>query len=371
MYAGAAREAVFSVPAVIRRVQTDFVALALRAPAVNQPRSVPDDDERWLYQRVNRVKLAPQGICVLDSGGQVLTWVQMFDDDRSVLQFLDHGVKRFRATAGAKRPVATERYMRFPSDRHKDFRDTTRPPAVIAGAHRNGKACPAQVGKAPVPAGSVRARLVGRALDAQGKPLADTVKQEHYVEDQLAITPEIQRSLAKALGHAGTDPVRLPDELTTLCATHAHLGHIDVQPCLCLIKGKAENKGAWKRHEFRARKVKAGAATTLWRVEGESEVVSEVAINGKGVHNVTLAWEGFIEMKGTRMARLLLSARGREKLVYANGDHPRDRAKRPEVAFLPAGRSIDMDCGVRYGIVGEPPAAVTDNASGLPARLRQ
>lgn len=77
--------------------------------------------------------------------------------------------------------------------------------------------------------------------------------------------------------------------MSKLWATHAHPGHIDVQPCLCMIKNKAENKGEWKRHEFWARQVQVKRETMLWRIEGQSEVVSEVAINGNGVHDVKLA----------------------------------------------------------------------------------
>ena len=104
MYAGAAREAVFAVPAVIRKINSAFIPLALRAPLVNGPDAVRDEAEKWLYQRLNRAKLAPQGIAVLNSAGQVLSWVQMFDDDQSVLDFLDHGRKRFGENADARQP---------------------------------------------------------------------------------------------------------------------------------------------------------------------------------------------------------------------------------------------------------------------------
>lgn len=350
MYAGAAREAVFSVPAVIRRIQVDFVPLAMRAPEVNRPDSVPDEDERWLYQRINRAKLAPQGICVLDSAGQVLAWVQTFDDDPSVFKFLDHGLKRFRENADAKRHVATERYMKFPNEKHKDFQDE---------GHAQGRNCAGKAGKGKVPPGSIVARLVGRALDDKGKPVADIVRQEHYVEDQFSVSPPMQEALLNALAStdAGKPAVRLPDEFGKLCAIHAHLGHIDVQPLLDMRgAGSVENKGEWKRCEFWARKLEAGEENSLWRVDGQSEVVSEVAITGNGVHHVKLAWEGFIAMKGDRMTRLLLAARGNEKLQYANDDHPLLREKRDEVAFLFGGRPIDLECGVRYGIIGEPVA---------------
>jgi hypothetical protein len=356
VYAGAAREAVFSVPAVIRRVNADFIPLALRAPLVNNPAAVRDRDERWLYERIGRAKLAPQGICVLNSAGQVLAWVQMFDDDQSVLDFLDHGLKRFREQADPMRLVPTERYLKFPSARHEDSRDRTALPVLIADGHARGKRCPAEDGKSKVPPGSMVARLVGRALDARGQPVPDIVKQEHYVEDQFAIPPGMQKALADALAGTGTKRVRLPEEFSKLCAAHAHLGHIDVKPCLCMIKGKAENQGEWKRCTFWARKLAGGKGTTRWQVEGESEVVSAVAINGDGVHDVKLAWEGLLEVTGQRLTRLVLLARGQEKLEFARDNHPLLRRKQAEVANLPAGRPINLACGVRYGILGEPAA---------------
>src|SRR5262249_39347335 len=163
------------------------------------------------------------------------------------------------------------------------------------------KTCWGKDGKGKIPPGSIVARLVGRALDAQGKPVADTVKQEHYVEDQFGVAPAMQAALLKALANAGTERVRLPEDFATLCASHAHLGHIDVQPCVCMIKGQAENKGEWKQCAFSAERAAKGES--LWRIEGQSEVVSEVGINGKGVHNVKLTWEGFVEVKDNRLTR--------------------------------------------------------------------
>src|SRR5262249_1778703 len=131
------------------------------------------------------------------------------------------------------------------------------------------------------------------------------------------------------------------------------LGHIDVQPCLCMIPNRAENKGEWKECEFWAHPAGDGKHGTLWRIEGRSEVVSELSINGTGVHNVTLTWDGFIEMKGKEMKLLLLSGRGEEKLQFANNDNrPLRKGKLDEVAILPAGRPIDRAGGVRYGIIG-------------------
>ena len=119
MFAGAAREAVFSRARVIRRVNAEFVPVALKAALVNNP---PNDPEGRLYQEISRSKPAPQGICVVNSAGKVLDWALMFDDDESVLAFLDHALKRFRDHPDAKRPVAAERYMKFPSMKLPDVR---------------------------------------------------------------------------------------------------------------------------------------------------------------------------------------------------------------------------------------------------------
>src|SRR5262249_17545911 len=123
--------------------------------------------------------------------------------------------------------------------------------------------------------------------------------------------------------------------------------------------------------------VGAGKETTRWRVRGESEVASVLAINGNGVHDVKLAWEGFLTVKGKRMIHLLLSARGTEKLQFCKDDHPLKKVQRDEVAALPAGRPIDLEGGVRYGIIGEPVAegqeggAEQAGADQLPVEARQ
>jgi hypothetical protein len=376
VYAGAAREAVFSVPAVIRRINADFVPLAVRAGLVNGAAGMRDEDEKWIYQRINHAKLAPQGICVLDSTGQVLTWVQMFDSNQDVLAFLEQACKRYRESAAARPPVITERYMQFPSKKMKDLRDETRIPA-IAGQHPEGKVCPARTAKGAVAPGSIMAQLVGRALDDTGKPLADVVNQEHYVEDRFALAPRQQEAVAQALAKAGKDRVALPAEFARTVAAHAHLGHLDVQPCLCMIPGKAVNKGEWKQCQFWAKHEQGGKETSLWRIAGRSEVVSELAINGPGVHNVKLSWQGFITMKGPRISELLLAARGTEKLEFSRDHHPLKNVKKDEVAFLPAGRPIDVHGGVCYGIIGLPVAdadAAEDTAGPLgdvPEEARQ
>ena len=86
MFAGAAREAVFSNPDVIARIEKGFIPVALKAGKVMNP---PAGIEGALYREFKRTQPAPQGICVANSSGKALVWALMFEDDPSVLKFLD------------------------------------------------------------------------------------------------------------------------------------------------------------------------------------------------------------------------------------------------------------------------------------------
>jgi hypothetical protein len=351
VFAGAVREAVFSNPDVIKRVNADFVPVALKAGLVNNP---PDDEEGRLYREIARSKLAPQGICVVNSAGKVLAWTMAFDDDKSVLAFLDHSAKRFAQFPDAKKPVAAERYGRFPSSKVADVEDNGKTP-VIAEHHPEGKSC---LGATRVRQGTVLARVFGRALDKDGKPLADTIRQEHYVEDRFHVPVAMQEALAKALADAGTERFRLADDLARLLVSHAYLGQLDVDPL-----GFHGGKGSLKQCEFWGRQVAGDGNGPVWvRVEGKSEAAggtSDAGRNGDGAcwrHDVKLAWEGLIEIKKDRAPRLLLVARGLEKLKWGNKNLPELKGQ-ADVTVLVGGHAIDLSCGVRYGIIGEPVAA--------------
>jgi hypothetical protein len=360
VFAGAAREAVFSRPEVIRRVQAQFVPVALKAALVNNP---PDDDEGRLYREIGRSKPAPQGICVVNSAGLVLDWALMFDDDQSVLDFLDRCLKRFARHPDAREPVTAERYMKFPSVRLDDVADSGRP-LPLPLRHPGGKYCP---GKPPVRPGTVVARLLGRALDGDGKPVADVVRQEHYVEDRFHLSIELQEQLAKALAAAEGRRFRLPDELARLLVGHAYLGQLDLNP----LGGQGPGL---KECVFWGRPVgePGQGPARLW-IEGRSEAAGASG-SGEGgdgrlwEHEVRLTWEGWIVLDGQRVRRLLLLARGSEKLRWGN----RRMALQGErdVARLPAGHPIDLACGAVYGIVGEP-AAADEVAPDAPAERPQ
>jgi hypothetical protein len=353
VFAGAAREAVFSKTEVVRRVQSDFVAVALKAALVNNP---PGGDEGKLYREIARSKIAPQGICVLNSAGKVLDWVMMFDDEKSVLAFLDHARKRFAKYPDAKRPVPAERFMKYPGNQLEDVEDTGKA-LLIPARHAKGTSCP---GTPPMQRGTVGVRVFGRALGKDGKPVADTVRQEHYVEDRFPISVSQQRELATALTEAGARRFRIADDLARLLVSHAYLGQLDVNPV-----SAPGGMGKLDQCEFWGQKVETEKGPTRLRIDGKSQATG--ASGGEGGdgrlwdHEVKLTWEGLIEMKAERITRLLLLANGSEKLHWGNKDGA--FANPIDVARLPAGHAIDLACKVRYGFLGEPlPDAETTDA---------
>ncbi len=345
MFAGAAREAVFSNAEVIKRVNAGFVPVALKAALVNNP---PPDDEGLLYREIARSMPAPQGICVVNSAGKVLNWTLMFDDDKSLPAFFDQAKERFAKFPDAKKPVAAEVYMKFPSQKRKDVEDNGKELPVL-DRHPEEKHCPAEP---PLPKGTVAVRLVGRALDKDGKPVADTVRQENYIEDRFNIEVPTQGKLAKALAGAGKGPVKLPPEIARQWVRHAHMSVLDVRP-IDNPSPPGGSKGELKKCDFTATQVGERKSPTVWRVEGESEafIDDKMANGGPGdMHEVKLKWYGFIEMDGNRMTRVVLSATGKEKLKFQSV-RGKDEV---EVAILPGGHRIDMNGEVRFGIIGEP-----------------
>ncbi len=193
------------------------------------------------------------------------------------------------------------------------------------------------------------ARLIGRALDKNGKPVADTVRQENYIEDRFDVSVESQAVLAHALADARAERVKFPLAVTRTWVTHAHLGVLDVQP----LDNPIGTRGDLQRCEFWAEKVKQRAkAGDLWRIVGESHVfIDRMANGGPGdMHEVKLTWQGFVEMKERRITRLVLSARGNETLKFNSARG----AIENEVAILPGGHRIDMAGPVRFGIIGGP-----------------
>jgi hypothetical protein len=351
VFAGAARAAVFSNPEVIRRVNASFVPVALKAGLVNNP---PNNAEGRLYREIARSKAEAQGICVINSAGKVLDWALTFDDDPSVLDFLDHAVRRFAEYPSARKPVTAERYSKYPSVPMEPVNDNGMA-LIVPARHVAGTHCP---GTPPEPKGTVLARLFGRALDPDGRPVADTLRQEHYVEDRFAVPVAMQQSLAAAMAAAGVDRFRLPAGFARLLADHAYLGQLDVNPVSAPRPG---SKGNLKIAEFWAQKIEGtdGGSIRI-RVDGRSEALGNQG-DGDGPdqrvglvwrHEVKLVWAGLIELKNERISRLLLTARGSEQLMWTNKQL--DVQGQADITRLLAGHPIDLKCGVRYGIIGEP-----------------
>ncbi len=329
--------------------------MALKAGLVNNP---TNDDEGRLYREIGRSKPAPQGICVVNSAGKVLDWALMFDDDQSVLAFLDHTLNRFAKYPDAMRPFPAERFMNFPSQKLDDSQDSGFVPPTIA-RHADGDLCPA---KPRIASGTIVSLVFGRALDSEGKPVADTASQEHYIEDRFTVPVTMQEELAEQLANAGDARFRLADDLARLLVTHAFLGQLDVNP----LGGVAGGPGAVNQLsecEFWAQKAEPGRnEPVLLSIEGKSDAAG-MSGEGRGGagrsddgrlwrHDVKLTWRGFIEMKGDRMARMLVVANGSERLKW--GNQFQELKGQADVTQLPGGHAIDLDCAVRYGVIGEP-----------------
>ena len=348
---------IFSNSDVIRRVNADFVPVALKAGLIDNP---PDNDEGRLYREIGRSKILPQGVCVVNSAGKVLDWVFMFDDDKAVLDFLDHAKKRFAEFPDATKPFAAERFKGFPSQKLANVDDSGKVMPMV-DRHREGESCPA---KPRVPQGTLLARVFGRALDKDGKPAADTVRQENYLEDRFHVPVVRQEGLAKALAAAGTNRFKIDDDLARVFISHAFMGELDLNPLGDLNGSKCEHMDC----AFSGQKIVAVGNGPVWvRIDGESEVAG---VAGQGQddhgalwqHRVKLSWAGLIEMNGNRMTRLLLLARGTEKLTRGNKKEESSRLRGRRAVF------IDLDNGVRYGIIGQP-VAVEETSSGHQAQV--
>jgi hypothetical protein len=326
-----------SNPKVVERLNKEFVPIYIgneTSPAYFA--LLPSSEEVRLFQVMYRSQVEPQGMCVVNAGGQALAWAMNHEDNEDILSFLDHGLERFRKNPDGQKPVTTQRYRHYPRQRLEDYK-TEAATLPIPQGHSDSGGCPSWTKH---PKGTVVARLVGRALGKDGKPVADTVRQANYIEDPFHITVQTQEKLAKALADAKADRVTLPLALTREWVKRAYMGVLDVQP----LDNPGRSKGELKKCDFGAQKVASRDASapggTLWRVEGESEVfIDDKMIHGRpgDMHEVKLKWHGFIEIGENRMTRLVLSAAGSEKLKFTS--------------------LFDMACEVRFGILGEPIAA--------------
>ena len=273
----------------------------------------------------------------------------MFDDDASVLDFLSHCRKRFLAFPDGSRHVTAERFMRFPDHKTNDLLNNRAIP-VTADDFANHD-CPARPRSAT---DSLLVEVVGRTVDEQGQPFGATTSQEHYVEDRFELSRAAQVLLAKAATNAGMDEFRLPDPVARLLVGNAYLGMLDVNPL-----GGRQIGGKTDQQDFEIMAKRAETSensSTRLILRGKSNVSGSDTRRGNRAdgrtwrHTVKLVWKGVIDLAGDRITEFAVVANGREHLQWNS------RTGLPggvaEVAHLPAGRPIDLDCRVRYGLIG-------------------
>ena len=306
----------------------------------------PPGPEGDLYRELQRSRPAPQGICAVNSAGKVLSWSLMFEDDASVLGFLDHVVDRYRAHPDAA--VATERFMRFPGselDATVDNGIIHRLPAT----HAEGDRCP---GDLSPPEGWYRGRIVGRTVGVDGEPVSDARTQDNYIEDIFELRPSFQKELLQLLASAGDKPVRLPREFGRLLAGHAYLGQLDVNPVADDFR--VDRDSARQDFQLWARAFSQNSFQ-IWGTTDAFGKQSDIGNRNDGrlwSHSVALQWHGRLDLSadGSLLNKLTLIATGNEQLKWGNKDHFQRVGKVPDVAHLPAGRAIDFTGQVWYGL---------------------
>ena len=302
---------------------------------------------------------------MVNSAGKVLDWVFMFDDNKGVLAFLDHA-QSGSPVSRREETVPRRARAKFPGQKLADIEDNGKVMPIVEGHPR--ESCPA---KPRVQQDHHRAHgyLAGR-LDNDGKPVADTVRQENYVEDRFNVPVVKQEAAQLAPPPASARTLKIADSLARVLASHAFMGELDVNP-FGDVNG---SKGLRADCSFWGQKVQTdGNGPARVHIDGKSEAAAVALRQPKAAaaplwqHQVRkLAWEGLIEMNGNRITRLLLVAHGTDMLKRGN--------KKAELGQLPGGHIafIDLDCGVRYGIIGEPVLAEkAGSADEIPDQARK
>lgn len=361
MFAGAAREVVFANREFVDRINKEFIPVALKAALVNNP---PHGVEGGLYAEIGRSKPAPQGICTLHSNGKVLCWALSFDDDASILKFLDHVASRYKQASAADRPIVAERFMTFPGRKLDDIEDNGKSLEIPAN-HAKHERCPA---KPALQKGTLVGRVIGRPLGVDGKPVERTLRQEDYIEARFEIPVAQQEQFALAARRANGKEFPIPNEFARSLVSPAFLGQLDVNP-LGDVPGSRNGSSHWA---FRGQAVDSQQPGIVRvRLVGESEVKghqdSRRNPTGDGrlwEHSVALDWQGYVDVKGNLVVQLVMLADGNEKLRWGN-----DRFNflgKSAASHLMAGHRIDFDGPVRYGLIAQPCPAdeIVEDAKG-------
>ena len=364
MFAGAAREVVFSNCEVVRRVNEEFIPVALKAEHINFP---PRGIEGKLHAEIARSKPAPQGICTVNSDGKVLAWALSFDDNESILEFLDHVKTRFEQSESTPESLVAERFHKFPSRKLADVQDNGK--LLVVPPHHGSDRCPATPA---VEAGTLVGRIIGRPLDVKGNPIPQTLRQEEYMEARFEVPVFAQRRLATAVKRAGRSRFRLPDQFSRPLVTSAFLGQLDVNP----LAGVPGSRNDSQRIEFTGQAVDSDdSAIVRLRIDGESDVEGGHTRGVRGPdlrndgrmweHRVTLNWQGYADIHDDRVIRLTVIADGHERLRWGNANLI--ATVEPAASHLMAGHPINLNGPVRYGLTATP-AAPEEVVHGAVAR---
>lgn len=339
---------VFANPKVVDRINQHFIPVALKAGQVNNP---PPGIEGDLYAEIARSRPAPQGICTVNSDGKVLAWVLSFENENSILRFFDHVQDRYAQSTPAASPVPAERFRVFPTVKLDDVPDNGRR-IPIPAAHGADERCP---GQASLQTGTLVGRLIGRALDKNGQPLADTTRQEHYMESRVQIPPAAQEALVES-ALAGNATFSLPYEFVRQLVDPAFLGQLDVNPSGVIAGSENRRRVA----DFEGELLPADdGPTRRVQITGVSDMegAQKAGPNPDGrewEHRVSLNWSGHadIDPETKRIVRLVVAASGNERLKW--GNQRLRRTREPDARHLMAGHPIDFDGGVKYGLIAEP-----------------
>jgi len=324
-------------------VNQNFVPVALKAALVNNP---PAGIEGAFIREISRSKPAPQGICVANSSGKALAWVLGFDNNAQVPRFLDHCLSRNKEIDSSKATVPTERFRLFPSRPLPTATDINAklPPLVMHGKNEYCVATPEKE------QGTLVAKVWGRRLDKDKVPLKNCVLQENYIEDVFDISNLLQQEVAVLAKK--NKSFRLPESFVKQVVSYAYLGQLDVRPVYSPVpeaRSKEHHLELWAEPSIMKGKGRR------WIIKGKSDVETSRLTPENGAqshHRISLNWEGYIDLSGENIAQLGLWATGQEQLQWGNRNL--QLIKEPAVTHLMAGRYINVDSPVRYGIIGKP-----------------
>ena len=282
-----------------------------------------------------------------NGAGKVLAWVLSFDNDAQVPKFLDHVLTRHKQFSDAKKAIPTQLFQRFPSKPLREVTDTLAKLPRIA-THGKTDYCPATP---PKERGTLIARVWGRRVEKNGQLCKSCTSQENYIEDVFDIPNAMQREVAIAAKKG--DRFRLPDALARHIVTYTYLGQLDVRPVASPVP---QSRSKIHALEWWAEPAPSVKGSQRYRITGKSDVEINHAGRAGGVgrfhHRVSLQWRGFFDLAENAIINLGLWAEGQEQLQW--GHRVLQLTPDPDVAHLMAGRYINIDSPVRYGITGQP-----------------